>query len=295
MTNHYETLGVSKTATQDEIKKAYRKLASVNHPDKGGDTKKFQELQSAYDTLSDPQKRELYDAQQAGGGRHRFNFNVNGHDVGGMDGPDVADFFSHLRQQFGGMGGANPFASHFASAQQRRAPGNPDVRITLTVNLLDTFVEHEKELAVNIPNVKSETIKIKVPRGIQSGSVVRYPGLGSSQVANAPRSDLYVQYIVNTPLNFEQHGIDLITPLTINCLEAITGCEKEVAGVDGRIFVIKIPPGVQYGAKFGIPDQGAYTTDHPGRGKLIVSLQIYVPKELSEEQIENIKKIASTL
>jgi curved DNA-binding protein len=287
--SHYDTLGIPKTATQDEIKTAYRKLASKHHPDKGGSTEEFKKVQTAYDTIGNADKRAQYDAEQAGGDTAHFKFNNFT-----ANGPEMADVFANLRRQFGGGPGFDPF-SQFTAAQQRRSPMNPDVRISLQLELLDTFKEQEKELTINIPNVKTENIKIKVPRGVQTGNVIRYPGLGSNQIPNAPRSDLYVQYHVRVPSNFEQRGIDLFTTLNINCLEAIVGCEKEVHGVDGKVFSMKIPPGVQYGAKFGIPDQGAYTTEHPGRGKLIVVLQIYIPKELSTDQITIIKDIVKTL
>jgi DnaJ-class molecular chaperone len=293
--NHYETLGVAKTATQDEIKQAFRKLSSQHHPDKGGDAEKFKAVSIANDVLRDPQKRAQYDEEIAGGGR-QFHYSAHrtppgqDRDMGNMD-----DILAHLRRQFGNNhSGFDPF-SQFTQAQQRRSPVNPDVRITIQLDLVSTFAEQEKELAINIPNFKTETIKIKIPRGVRTGNTIRYPGLGSDQVPNAPKSDLYVQFQVRTPPEFEQRDIDLFTPLNINCLEAIVGCEKEVTGVDGKVFSIKIPPGVQYGAKFGIPEQGAYTTDHPGRGKLIVVLQIYIPKELTDEQLTIIRDIAKTL
>jgi molecular chaperone DnaJ len=137
--NHYETLGVAKTATQDEIKKAFRKLSSQHHPDKGGDTEKFKSISVANDILSDPQKRAQYDEEIAGGGK-QFRFSAH-RNPPGMD-PDMGnmeDILAHLRRQFGGAhAGFDPF-SQFTQAQQRRSPSNPDVRITIQLDLVSTF------------------------------------------------------------------------------------------------------------------------------------------------------------
>ena len=289
--NHYELLGVANTATPEEIKKAYRKLASQHHPDKGGDTKKFQEVQVAHDTLSDQNKRAQYDMELAGGGRH-FQFNAND-----MPGGDF-DMFDMLRRQFGvnfGAGGNDPFSQFRQANQRRQAPRNRDVRLMVSLDLEETLSEQTKTLKVTLPGNIQEAIEIKVPRGVHNGTTIRYSGLGDHSVPNAPRADLYVQFQVKHHTQFEQVGIDLVSGLTINCLDAMVGCEKEVTGIDGKKFKITIPAGTQYGARFGIPDQGLYTTDHPGRGKLVVLLDIYVPKELTEDQLNLIKSIQLTL
>ena len=288
--SHYETLGVKKDADQATIKKAYRKLASTHHPDKGGDTKKFQEVQVAYDTLSDANKRAEYDQIQAGGGRREFRYH-GPQGFGGFggsnsfgDGDGMDDLIDQLRRQFAGGG----------FRQQPRQPMNRDVRIGMQINLVDTLEEQDKVIKINLPGQQSEEIKIKVPRGVYHGAQIRYPGLGDRSVKDAPRGDLYVQFLIEPADGFEQFGIDLVTPLTVSCLEAIVGCEKEVIGLDGKKFKITIPAGSQYGAKFGIASQGLYSTDHPGRGKLIVALDIYIPTMLSDEQLETIRTIQAT-
>lgn len=288
--SHYETLGVDKGATADAIKKAYRKLASTHHPDKGGDTQKFQELQRAYDTLSDPGKRQQYDAEQAGG--RQFHFRTDS----GMDPEDLNDIFSHMSKQFGfGFRGDDPFAQFRQATQNRQSPRNRDIRISVQVSLLDTLEEQLKTITITLPGNMKETVELKIPRGVTTGSTIRFAGLGDHSVKGMPRADLYVQIHVTPDFNYEQSGIDLVTQTTINCLEAITGCEKDIKGIDGKIFKIVIPPGTQVGTKFGISEQGLYSTEHPGRGRLIVNLNIYIPKELSNDQLQIIKDIQSTL
>ena len=292
MSNHYETLGVAKEATPEEIKKAYRKLASKHHPDKGGDTKQFQDIQVAHDTLSDIKKREVYNMQLEGRGNGpQFHFHTN---MGGGGGMEDA-MFDILRRQFGFGGGMGPDPFAHMRGGQQRAPQNRDVRISLTMDLVDTLSEQTKTLNITLPGNMKEDIEIKIPRGVPHGGTMRYAGLGDHSVPNAPRADLYVQFQVRPHPSFGQSGIDLVTPLTINCLEAIVGCEKEVTGLDGKKFKITVPPGTQNEMRFGIPDQGLYSMDHPGRGRLVVQLDIYIPKELTEEQMQLIRSIQATL
>lgn len=288
--NHYETLGVTKDTTAEEIKKAYRKLASKHHPDKeGGDTALFQDIQVAYETLSDPQKRAQYDMQQAGGGGGfgpQFTWNTSsGMGAGDMGG---ADMFDMLRRQFGfNMGGFRQ--QHY----QPPPPKNRDIRIAVEMNLVETLESQDKTLNITFPGGTKETINIKVPRGVHHGATIRYAGLGSNADASVARGDLYVQFHIRPHPHFEQHGLDLYRVLNINCFEAILGCEKEVDGIDGRTFKVSIPPGSQYGAKFGITDAGLYSSESTQRGKIILILEIVIPKDLTEDEKKLIQPLKS--
>lgn len=285
--NYYQTLGVEKTSTSDDIKKAYRKLAMKFHPDRGGDEEHFKKIKEAYETLSDPAKKAQYDAEQAGGFRH-FRFNTNNTRNFNNDIPD--EILEIFRRQFGTD---SPFGQY---SRPHRAPRNPDVKIGMQIPIASTLEEQEKTLEVTIPNSdKTRTITIKVPRGVHHGATIRYPGLGDSSDPTLPKGDLYIQFFHIADPNFQQVGIDLVTRLTINCLEAITGCEKEVVGIDGKIFKLNIPAGTQVNSKFGIRDQGLFSTQYAGRGKLIVLLEIYIPKELTDEQLKTITTIQKSL
>ena len=295
--NHYEILGVSNTATADEIKKAYRKLASAHHPDKeGGDTKKFQEIQAAYAILSEPQKRAQYDEELAGGGRpQHFSFhtgNMGGR--GGMPG-DIEEMLRSFMQNGGGDGdfGGNPF-NPFARRPPPRQQKNQDVRINYQIDLVDTLSEQVKMLDLRIPGLPGEQIELKIPRGVFHGAVIKYPELGGKAIKELPRGDLHVQFHVKPHPDFDFDGMTLITQLTIDALEAIIGCEKEITGLDGKVFSLTIPPGTQFGTRFGIKDQGLYHTNMPGRGKLIVMLKIEVPTNLTEDQIKTIRDLLVT-
>jgi molecular chaperone DnaJ len=299
MSNHYETLGVDKSATDDDVKKAYRKLAMKYHPDRNPDDptaeSKFKEVKAAFEALETGSKRQQYDAELSGGGNNRhFRFTTNNMNPGGV--PD--DMFDMLSKQFGfnfgGGGRENPF-SQYRQAQANRVPTNQDVKIMIPLELVETLNEQNKTINITLPGQMKENIDIKIPRGVHNGTTIRYTGLGGHNIPDAPRADLYVQFHVKPHESFEQTGIDLVTTLVISCIDAMVGCTKEVSGLDGRVFNLSIPAGTQFGAKFGIPDQGLYSTDHPGRGRLIVNIAIYIPKSLTEEQLAIIKTLGTAL
>lgn len=269
--NYYEILGVTKNSTPDEIKKAYRKQASQHHPDKGGDTAKFQQIEEAYRILSDPQKRQEYDnpAPQMGPGGFHFNF---GH--GNLD-----DIFSQF-----GFGPGTPFGS-------RPNRKNPDLRTTLNIGLQDTLTDQVKTLSIKSPNSHRQNVDIRVPRGITSGTTIKYPGLGDTMFPNLPPGDLLLTINVLEHPSYNINGLDLITDLTIDCFQAILGSEQTVLGLDGKVFVIKTPPGCQPNLKLKIPGEGLWGFQKDIKGNLFVKVNISIPTNLTDEQKNLIKTI----
>ena len=274
---YYETLGVPETATADEIKRAYRKLASQHHPDKGGDTKKFQEIQTAYDTLGDDGKRRQYDMQQNGVGGQQFHFHT-----GGMNNPDISEIFRSF-----GFGGANPFEFH-QRPQQRR---NKDLRIEIPVPLVTTLEEQTKTVQVKTTNGENTTVEVKIPRGITNGTSIRYSGLGDNLFNTIPRGDLYVQINVHNADNFVVNGVDLYTTISVNCLLATVGGTVTVDSLDGKTFELTLPAGTQPGMKFRLAGQGLYVLNSTHRGDLYVELALTVPQNLLPEQLELVRSI----
>ncbi|HET8688618.1 MAG TPA: J domain-containing protein [Methanosarcina sp.] len=279
--NHYEILGVEKTATDDEIKRAYRKLASTHHPDKGGDTQKFQEIQVAYNTLSSPESRQMYDMQLNGSQRQHFNFG-NQHDM------DIDDILKHFHFSFGDQG--NPFG--FRPQQPRR---NRDMRIEIPVSLESTLATQTKTVQVRTAGGTESTVEVTIPRGVTSESVVKYPNLGDNLFSSLPRGDLYVHFRIQNADNFQVNGLDLYTKLQTDCLLLITGGEITVQGLDKKIFEITIPKGTQGGTKFRIPQEGLYQTNSPQRGDLYVEIVVSIPDNLSPEQLGIIQTVANSL
>jgi curved DNA-binding protein len=277
MDNHYSTLGVADSATEDEIKKAYRKLASQHHPDKGGDTEKFKTIQTAYDTIGNANKRAEYDDMRKNPGRHGgFRFSTSDMDSGGFP-PGMED----ILRGFGFGGG-------FRQAQQRR---NKDVQIRLSIDLVDTLQKQTRIVKFNTTNGEEQTVTVDIPKGVHSGSTVKYSGLGDNFFATLPRGDLYVHLTVNPHPLFQIFGHDLLAPIDIDAIDAILGTKQVFKVLDGTEFELTIPPGIQGGTKFKIGNQGLYYQQQEHRGHLYLVATIKVPTTLSEAQLEIIKQV----
>ena len=272
--NYYETLGVAKTASPEEIKRAYRKLASQHHPDKGGDTAKFQQIEEAYRVLSDPQQRAAFDnpAQQMGPNHFHFNFG---------NGPgDINDIFSQF------FGGQNPFAHQ----HQRR---NRDIKAELAVSLQDTLQDQIKTLSIKTASGARQPMDVRIPKGITSGTSIKYPGLGDNTFENLPKGDLYLTVNVLRDPRYQVSGLDLITSLTIDCFQAIIGSEQTIVGLDGKEFVIQTPVGCQPGTKLKISGEGLWGFQQDVKGHLFVHVNVTIPTQLTDQQLEQIKQIAN--
>lgn len=274
---HYATLGVAETASADEIKRAYRGLASKHHPDKGGDTQRFQEIQAAYAVLEDPNRRAQYDQERRSPGG--FRFSVNGNDFDQMP-PGMED----ILKGFGFPGGA------FGQRQPRK---NKDLRVEVVLSLAETLHEQKKTLSVQTTNGHRETVEVTIPRGINHGAQIKYAGLGDNMFNTLPRGDLYVVFNVLAAPKFQVNGIDLISRVSISCLDAITGGVTEIVGLDGRVFELQIPAGTQPGTMMRVRGEGLYHLNHADRGHLLVEIVISIPQHLTDSQLELIRQIQS--
>jgi DnaJ-class molecular chaperone len=162
---HYQTLGVAENASQDDIKKAYRKLAMQHHPDRNnGDDTKFKEIQIAYDAVGDEQKRQQYDMQRQNPGGIRFNMNDGQH-------PDIEEMLRNFGFGFSRRG-QDPFSGF------RQPRKNKDIRVELVVPLSSTLEAQTKTISVQTTNGQRQTVNVKLPRGVSPGSTIKYPQLG---------------------------------------------------------------------------------------------------------------------
>jgi DnaJ-class molecular chaperone len=278
--SHYETLKVEENANSDDIKKAFRRLASRHHPDKGGDTKEFQKIQEAYDTLSDPEKRQRYDMERRGfGGPDGVRFHWSG---GGMD--DLFDNF-----MFRPQGNNDPF---HRTRQPRR---NKDIKIDMVIPLKETLQSVGKTIQIQTNNGRQETVNISIPRGIGNGNSIKYPGLGDNLFESLPRGDLYVIFHLQVPSGIRVQHTDIIQDLKISVYDAILGTQREVQGLDGKTFLLSIPPGTQNGTKLRIKNQGLYSIGEQHRGNLLVEILIDVPTELDPERLVLLEKLRNGL
>jgi len=270
MSDHYQTLGIDRSSSSDDIKKAYRKLASKHHPDKGGDKEKFQEIQKAYDILSDDNKRQEYDNPQPQG----FHFDFNG--PGG---------FEHM------FGQGHPFGDIFGFRQQRRPQTNRNVQLQTTVSLEDAFNGKEVIANITLPSGKEQTVNIKIPPGIHEGTTLRLAGMGDDAIAELPRGDILLNVQILPHAKFVRQGDDLFQEVTINSINAILGTTITLTSIDDKQLETNIPAGIQYGTMIGLPGYGMPNFNTPAnRGRLIVKVKIETP-ELSEEQKDNLRKL----
>ena len=243
MTDYYQTLGVSETASPDEIKKAYRKLANQHHPDKGGDQARFKDISVAYDNLSDPQKKAEYDNQRRFGGGPHVQFTTEGFDP-----------FGHMFGQ--GFGGGNPFGDIFGQMRGRQQQRNRDLNIQCSVSFIDSYNGKQLEANYRLPSGRNQNVVINVPAGVTHGDTIRYQGLGDDSIPGMPRGSLNVTILVHPDPNYERHGDDLYTNIEISPIEAMIGCKKTVNTLSGSTLNLEIRAGAEDGARYEAQGNG---------------------------------------
>lgn len=271
MADYYETLGVARSATADEIKKAYRKLASQHHPDKGGDTATFQKIEEAYRILSDPQKRAEYDNPQPHFQQH-----------GGMP-PGFEDM---INQMFGG-GGFNDFFG-----RRPQPVRNRNLNLQTQITLEDAF--HGKDLVANVrlPSGRDQTLEVKIPPGIRHGVTLRLAGMGDDSIGNIPRGDIHLTVNILPHRIFKREEDDLVMDLSINCFEAVLGKKVEFNTIDGKTLETSIPPGIQPGQTLNVQGYGMPNMSNPlMKGRLLININITIPTTLTADQKDALRKI----
>lgn len=254
--DHYSTLGVAKNATPDEIKKAYRKLASQHHPDKGGDTNTFQQIQTAYDTLSDSQKRQMYDnpPQQFEG--FQFNF--------GQQGFNLHDIFGQFND---------------IMRQQNR---NQLLRTRLEVTLQESYNGGTKTIRIQTQN-NNHVINVNIPKGIQTGQQVRFENI-------LPHATLIVDFVVTPDLRYERNENDLYSNISISVLDLIIGTKFDFETISGKVVEVNVKPMTQpfmqlklHGCGMPILNSGMY-------GDQIILIKPYIPANIHNDIIDSINK-----
>ncbi|MEJ5106090.1 J domain-containing protein [Chryseobacterium sp. MYb328] len=298
--DYYKILGVDKSATQDDIKKAYRKLARKLHPDLNPDDKeserKFKELNEANEVLSNPENRTKYDkygenwkhgeeyekAQQ-----QQRQYQQQNHDGGfsGADfgeGEDFSDFFQNM---FGGSGG-------FGKSSRGRASGKfkgQDVQAELNLKLRDAAVTHPQTFEIN-----GKKVRITIPAGVYDGQKIKLKGHGNPGVNGGPSGDLYIIFNIPVDPDFERVGDDLKTKISIDLYTAVLGGDVKVNTLDGSVN-LKVKPETQSGITVRLKGKGFPVYKKDGEhGDLFVTYEVKLPVNLTDKQKELFEQLKNS-
>ena len=309
--DYYETLGVARDASEQDVRKAYRKLAREYHPDVNKDPdaeERFKEISEAYEVLSDPEKREKYDrfgqnwrAGQDVSGAPGFE-GFGGFDFGGDDRPggvrfdfgggggDFSDFFDGLfgaragragrRGGFGGFGGGGGAGDGF---EMRGA----DQEATIELALEEAARGGKRRITLG----DGRDYEVNIPRGVKDGQRIRLAGEGGEGVGGGPRGDLFLRVRLKPHPRFRVDGRDLFTDLSVTAPEAALGADVELQTLTGETTRVRVPPGSSCGRKLRLRGQGM-----PGprgdAGDLYANVKIEVPKQLSPEERAAFERLA---
>ncbi len=300
--DYYKILAVPKTASTEDIKKAYRKLARQYHPDinrKPEAEKRFKEINEANEVLSDPSKRTRYDqvgpdwARHAGGGGQQggFRWTVNGR-PGGVGGDDLGDFSDFFRTLFGQGAGisAEDLFSGRTGRRSRVAPG-ADLEAEVELTLLDAFKGADRQVEVADPGGRSRKLSVKVPVGVRDGQRIRLGGQGEPGTGGGPAGDLYLRIRLRPHPLFARDGDDLRMELPVALHEALLGAEVTVPTLKGRVS-LRIPAETQNGRTIRLAGQGM-PRPTGGAADLYVTVRVVLPTKLADSEKDCIGKIGA--
>jgi curved DNA-binding protein len=293
--DYYKVLGTSKSASSDEIKKAYRKLARKLHPDINPNDKtaqaKFQQLNEANEVLSNPEKRKKYDKygkdwekgeeyekyKQQQQRQYSNAGQQQSHSGGNFNGDDFSDFFSSM---FGNQGGGN-------RRSQVKYRGQ-DIQAQLQIDLNEAYTTHKKEFSVN-----GKSIRITVPAGIEDQQTIKISGYGGLGTNKGPNGDLYITFSILNTTAFKRVGNDLFITQDLDLYTAVLGGEITISDFNQAKLKLKVAAGIQNGTKVRLKGKGFPVYKKEGQfGDLYVTYNIVIPTNLSEKEIELFNELA---
>lgn len=302
--DYYKSLGVGKEASAGDIKKSYRKLALKYHPDHAAGDKakeeKFKEISEAYAVLSDAEKRKKYDTY----GSEGFSQNFSQEDI--FRGSNIEDILkefgfgggSFSRGSKGCGGGGKRFSfnpeSMFGGGRQQQAapPKGSDMEYEISLTLSDIFTGASKNLSFQDPSGGTESIAVKIPKGMIAGKKLRLAGRGQPSPYGGPAGDLYIKSKILDDPDFKLKEFDLFLNREIKLTEALLGTQISVPTLDGKQLSLKIPPGTKHKSKMRLSGNGIPHIKGGGIGDLYVEIFVTMPKKLSKKQKQLVENLA---
>jgi len=297
--DYYQILGVSKNATDSEIKKAYRKLAMKYHPDHSKGEKNaedmFKKVSEAYAVLSDKEKRKQYDTF----GSADFHQRYSQEDI--FRNADLGDILKEFG--FGGkgmrfsFGGGSPFGGGggpFGGYQRRQAPvKGSDLVYELPLTLQEVASGTSKTVSFQHQG-RSENITVKIPPGMITGKKLRLAGKGEPSGYGGPAGDLFIQAQVSADPTFTNEEYDLHTTITIRLSDSLLGTQVGIPTLEGKELSLKIPPGTRHKTRMRLAGHGLPKMKSHSKGDLYVTVSVDIPKKLTSEQKKIVQKLAAT-
>ena len=296
--DYYKTLGINKTASSEEIKKAYRKLARKYHPDVNPNdkeaNKKFQQINEANEVLSDPDKRKKYD-QYGENWKHADQFEnarkQQGGQAGGFEGFGGGGFGNYTYSQ-GDEGGFSDFFESLFGGSRRRSQAQfrgQDYNAELELRLSDVYHTHKQTVTINGKN-----IRITIPAGIENGQVIRLKGYGAAGANGGPAGDLYITFNIKNDTPYRREGDNLFKTEDLDLYTAVLGGEKTIDTLSGKIK-LKVNAETQNGTQVRLKGKGFPVYKKEGHsGDLYITWNIKLPTNLSAEQKELFNRLRET-
>lgn len=285
--DYYQVLGVDKKASQDDIKKAFRKLARKYHPDLNPNDAtakdKFQAINEANEVLGDPEKRKKYD-EYGEHWKHADEFEAQKQaqqQAGGFEGFGNAEGFSDFFEQMFGQRARGGWSANAGFRGQ-------DYHADLNLSLREAAQTHKQILTLN-----GKQVRITIPAGVANGQVIKLKGYGGEGINGGPAGDLYITFVISDDAVFKRLGDDLYEEVTIDLYTALLGGDRLVDTLDGQVK-LKVKPETQNGTKVRLKGKGFPVYKKEGAfGDLIVTYSVKLPTRLTEQQKEMFRKIQS--
>jgi curved DNA-binding protein len=272
--DYYSILGVTRNASPQDIKKAYKKASMIHHPDRGGNQDEFVKVQQAYEVLSNSDKRNAYDH------------------------PQQANPFGGQQQGQNPFAGT-PFEHHFqhgfGQQQQRQTPRNQDITIQANINLADSLVGKNLIIQYQLQTGETATVTVDVPMGAKHGDTIRYQGLGDNGHPRYPRGDLLVRIRVKKDKAFQRDGDNLIAKKDVNVFDLLLGCVILVTTLENKKLELKVPQGTAPGQTFNIPGYGLPNMQTGRRGNMYITIDVSMPKITDQNVLDKIQQLKNEI